>query len=62
MSDWISMATTFSEMVDCRMVQLELEFHQVTRGQLVELAPYLTMVGRMKKSLYSFRGYGTICG
>lgn len=38
MSDWISMATTFQEMVDCRMVQLELEFHQVTRNQLVELA------------------------
>lgn len=38
MSDRISMATTFQEMVDCRMVQLELEFHQVTRNQLMELA------------------------
>lgn len=38
MNSWISMATTFQEMVDCRMVQLELEFHQVARKQLVELA------------------------
>lgn len=38
MNSWISMATTFYEIVDCRMVQLELEFHQVTKSQLVELA------------------------
>lgn len=40
MSNWISMASTFNEIVDCRMIQLELEYHQITTNQLTEIAQF----------------------
>lgn len=43
MSDFVSMASTFYEKVDCRMVQLELEFHEASIKQLSELAEFCVL-------------------
>lgn len=40
MDDWVSMATTFYEPIDCRMVQLEIDFHNASKQQLFELAEH----------------------
>lgn len=37
MINFVPMATTFHELVDCRMVQLELEFHEASKRELSEL-------------------------
>lgn len=40
MRDYISMASLYNEVIDCRMIQLELEFYKLTRSQLKNLAEY----------------------
>lgn len=40
---YTSMASTFNEIVDCRMVQLEIDYFSLSQIQLQELAQYLAM-------------------
>ena len=40
MEKYVSMANTFNELVDCRMLQFELDFFLLSQSQLLELAKF----------------------